>query len=131
MAERMGQLATDAFEVLYPGRLLDAGEFKAVMVWPYFLLSGRGSAVRQVRQIIMEQAAGTKAVFLAAGVNEYYPSWNACDGTPSEKGIAIAALMAMLSGARSVTRSCAARRCWMPRLPRLPVECRPLIEMPC
>ena len=104
-AERMGQLATDAFEVLYPGRLLDAGEFKAVMVWPYFLLSGRGSAVRQVRQIIMEQAAGTKAVFLAAGVNEYYPSWNACDGTPSEKGIAIAALMAMLSGARSVTQA--------------------------
>ena len=104
-AERMGMLATDAFEVLYPGRLLDAGEFNAVMVWPYYLFSGRGSAVRHVRQMIVEQAAGTKAVFLATGVNAYYPSWNASDGAPSEKGIAIAAMMAMLSGARSVTQA--------------------------
>ena len=104
-AERMGLLAPDAFEALYPGRLLAAGEFKAVMVWPYFLFSGRGSAVRHVRQMIVEQAAGTKAVFLSAGVNEYYPFWNTSDGAPSEKGIAIAALMAMLSDARSVTQS--------------------------
>ena len=102
-AARMGELSPDEFGKTYTGRVVDAGEFKAVMSWPYFVFSGRGAAVRQVRQIIMEQAAGTRAVFLASGVNEYYPSWNTSDGTPSEKGIAIAAMMAMLSGSKSVT----------------------------
>lgn len=102
-AERMGDGSLDAFAAMYSGRLLDAGEFKAVMSWPYFVFSAGGAAVRQVRQIIMEQAAGTRAVFLASGVNEYYPSWNTSDGAPSEKGIAIAAMMSMLSGSGSVT----------------------------
>lgn len=102
-AGRMGEFSPDAFEATYAGRAVAAGEFKALMSWPYFVFSGRGAAVRQVRQIIVEQAAGTKAVFLASGVNEYFPAWNTSDGKPSEKGIAIAAMMSMLSGSKSVT----------------------------
>ncbi|MFZ2654880.1 MAG: LamG-like jellyroll fold domain-containing protein [Victivallales bacterium] len=104
-AELVGGISPDDFEKIYSGRLQNSGQFKAVLFWPYFVFSGRGSAVRQIRQMIMEQAVGTRAVFLASGVNEYYPSWNTSDGAPSEKGIAIAAMMSMMSGSISVTAS--------------------------
>lgn len=77
-------------------RLELAGGVPALKTWPCLLFSARQAAWRQVQQVLLERAAGAGAVFLANDPGDCYPRWNACDGDPTEMGLALAAMQALV-----------------------------------
>ncbi len=103
-ADRMGTFIPDAFDSpVYHERTFSSHGFQGVKAWPYVVLSQQDSAAWTVRELLAEHAAGVNGIFLPSALDEYYPVPNASDGSPSEKGVAIAALLSLLATATSVT----------------------------
>ncbi len=87
---------------IYAKRVRDEGGDRCINIWPWPLFSAQRSAVIQVWKTLELRAAAVDAVVLDCPPDEYYPAWNTSDGTPSEQGLALAALASALSGASSV-----------------------------
>ena len=66
-------------------------------IWPWPLYPVRRSAVLQVWKTLETRAAGNEVVILDCPPDEYSPVWNNSDGTPSEQGVALAALATALT----------------------------------
>ena len=86
----------------YAKRLHEADGARNVGAWPWLLQTGRRSAYIHAWKTLELRAAGAGVVVMDCPPDEYYPAWNNSDGTPSEQGVAIAALAAALGGAESV-----------------------------
>ena len=71
-------------------------------IWPWPLYPAQRSAVLQVWKVLAFRAAGANVVALDCLPDQFYPSWNNSDGTPSGQGVAIAALAATLAGAEAI-----------------------------
>ncbi|MFZ4777593.1 MAG: LamG domain-containing protein [Terrimicrobiaceae bacterium] len=87
---------------IYSKRLQGTGGDRQVKIGPWPLFPARRSAVLQVWKVLESHAAGTDVAVLECPPDEYYPAWNGSDGTPSEQGVALAALTSALAGASSV-----------------------------
>ena len=87
---------------LYAKRVQEKDGFPQVAIWPWTLFPEKRSAVLQIWKVLKARATGTDIVVLECPPDVYYPEWNNSDGTPSEQGIALAALASSLAGASSV-----------------------------
>ena len=87
---------------LYAKRVQEKDGSPQVAIWPWTLFPEKRSAILQVWNVLKARATGTDIVVLACPPDEYYPEWNNSDGTPSQQGIALAALASSLAGASSV-----------------------------
>ncbi|MFA6294014.1 MAG: LamG-like jellyroll fold domain-containing protein, partial [Victivallales bacterium] len=102
-AAAMGDFNPGDFDSpIYAKRIREEGGDRCMNVWPWPLFSAQRSAVIQVWKALEVRTAAADAVVLDCAPDEYYPAWNTSDGTPSEQGVALAALSLALAGATSV-----------------------------
>lgn len=106
----------DAWELQFQGGKQDAAAVSAAMVEALGrpLVNQGGPrmahvdvpqpAALQIWKCVEARAAGADIVVLDCPPDEYSPAWNASDGAPSERGVALAALAAALDGAASVQK---------------------------
>ena len=68
-----------------------------VIMWPYAMPGEYLGACWQIQEIALLLSAGAERCFMLAGPSLYYPEFNNSDGDPGWRGLALAALVSVIS----------------------------------
>ena len=88
---------------LFPEKDQNAlGHFKGgkkdyLMMWPYAMPGEYLGACWQIQETALLLSAGAERCFMLAGPSLYYPEFNNSDGDPGWRGLALAALVSVIS----------------------------------
>ncbi len=88
---------------IYAGRMRESYGVPIAPAWMP-LTTERLNACWQAQAILLDLALGCDKYFMLSGGSTYSPSYNADNGTPTEKGIAKAAVSSLLISSSKLTR---------------------------